>query len=132
MAAGLMEPRRASERGLAKGCWRPAERRFTVGGSSKSVARCHRSVLAYWKFESISLQQTVRLSPGFASVRGKARVFSHYADHAGWQLSAFVFEPVFANQHGVGVPAPLTHQRRAGLQTDPEIAAWGAFLELCR
>jgi hypothetical protein len=45
---------------------------------------------------------------------------------------AFVFEPVFANQHGVGVPAPLTHQRRAGLQTDPEIAAWGAFLELCR
>jgi hypothetical protein len=38
---------------------RPAERRFTVGGSGKSVARCHRTVLAYWKFESISLQRLV-------------------------------------------------------------------------
>jgi len=35
----------------------PAERRFTVGG--KSVARCHRTMLAYWKFESISLQRRV-------------------------------------------------------------------------
>ena len=49
----------ASERGLAMGGGRPAERRFTVGGSSKSVARCHRTVLAYWKFESISLQRRV-------------------------------------------------------------------------
>src|SRR5215472_12944433 len=72
LAAGLTEPRCASERGLAMGGGRPAERRFTVGGSSKSVARCHRSVLAYWKFESISLQQTVWLSPGFSSVRRKA------------------------------------------------------------
>jgi len=47
MAAGLAEPRCASERGLAMGGGRPAERRFTVRGSSKSVARCHRSVLAY-------------------------------------------------------------------------------------
>jgi hypothetical protein len=38
---------------------RPAQRRFTVGGSGKSVARCHRTVLAYWKFESISLQERV-------------------------------------------------------------------------
>src|ERR1700730_3628064 len=38
---------------------RPSERRFTVGGSGKSVARCHRTVLAYWKFESISLQRRV-------------------------------------------------------------------------
>jgi len=60
MAAGLAEPRCTSERGLAMGGGRPAERRFTVGGSSKSVARCHRSVLAYWKFESISLQRRVR------------------------------------------------------------------------
>src|SRR5215469_10730801 len=37
----------------------PAQRRFTVGGSGKSVARCHRTVLAYWKFESISLQRRV-------------------------------------------------------------------------
>ena len=46
-AAGLTEPRCASERGLAMGGGRPAERRFTVGGSGKSVARCHRTVLAY-------------------------------------------------------------------------------------
>ena len=44
----------ASERGLAMGGGRPAERRF-----SKSVARSHRTVLAYWKFESISLQRRV-------------------------------------------------------------------------
>jgi hypothetical protein len=59
MAAGLTEPRCASERGLAMGGGRPAERRFTVGGSGKSVARCHRTVLAYWKFESISLLRRV-------------------------------------------------------------------------
>ena len=60
MAAGFTEPRCASERGLAMGGGRPAERRFTVGGSGKSVARCHRTVLAYWKFESISLQRRVK------------------------------------------------------------------------
>ena len=38
---------------------RPAKRRFTGGGSGKSVARCHRTVLAYWKFESTSLQERV-------------------------------------------------------------------------
>ena len=47
MAAGLTEPRCASERGLAMGGGRPAERRFTVGGSGKSVAgaiaRCSRT-----------------------------------------------------------------------------------------
>ena len=58
-AAGLTEPRCASERGLAMGGGRPAERRSTVGGSGKYVARCHRTVLAYWKFESISLQRGV-------------------------------------------------------------------------
>jgi RlmA, N-terminal len=41
-AAGLTEPRCASERGFAMGGGRPAERRFTVGGSGKSVTRCHR------------------------------------------------------------------------------------------
>jgi hypothetical protein len=44
-AAGLTEPRCASERGLAMGGGRPAERPFTVGGSGKSVARCHRTVV---------------------------------------------------------------------------------------
>jgi hypothetical protein len=57
-AAGLTEPRCASERGLAMRGGRPAERR-SVGGSGKSVARCHRAVLAYWKFESKPLQQRV-------------------------------------------------------------------------
>jgi hypothetical protein len=53
---------------------RPAERRFTVGGSSKSVARCHRTVLAYWKFESISLQRGVMrtLSPSeYSGIGGR-------------------------------------------------------------
>ena len=58
-AADLTESRCASERGLAMGGGRPAESRFTVGGSGKSVARWHRTVLAYWKFESISLQRRV-------------------------------------------------------------------------
>jgi hypothetical protein len=67
-AAGLTEPRGASERGFAMGGGHPAERRFTVGGSAKSVARCHRTVLAYWKLESISLQRRVsKLSVPFAS-----------------------------------------------------------------
>ena len=79
----LTEPGCASERGLAMGGGRPAERRFTVGGSGKSVARCHRTVLAYWKFESISLQQTVRLSPDFAFVPRKARVLRRCGDVAG-------------------------------------------------
>jgi hypothetical protein len=74
MAAGLTEPRRATERGLAMGGGRPAERRFTVGGSGKSVARCHRTVLAYWKFESISLQRTVRLSPAATFERREPRL----------------------------------------------------------
>jgi hypothetical protein len=62
-AADLTESRCASERGLAMGGGRPAERRFTVGGSGKSVARCHRTLLAYWKFESISLQRGVSNEP---------------------------------------------------------------------
>src|SRR6516165_254490 len=61
----------------------PRGRRFTLGGSGKSVARCHRTVLAYWKFESISLQQTVRLSPDFAFVPRKARVLRRCGDVAG-------------------------------------------------
>jgi hypothetical protein len=73
----------ASERGLAMGGGRPAERRFTVGGSSKSVARCHRTVLAYWKFESISLQRRVRLSPVFAVLLEKARGLRRYGDEPG-------------------------------------------------
>jgi hypothetical protein len=36
-------------------------------------------------FESISLQQTVRLSPDFASVPGKTRVFRHFGGRAGRQ-----------------------------------------------
>src|SRR5215469_10741874 len=62
-AAGFTEPRCASERGLAMGGGRPAERRFTVGGSGKCVARCHRAVLAYWKFESISLVTKTEIFP---------------------------------------------------------------------
>jgi hypothetical protein len=35
---------------------------------------------AYWKFESIPLQQTVGLSPDFAVVPGKARVLRQFGD----------------------------------------------------
>jgi hypothetical protein len=38
-------------------------------------ARDHPYLARNWKFESIPLQQTVRLSPDFAFVPGKARVF---------------------------------------------------------
>jgi len=76
-AAGLTVPRCASERGLAKGGGRPAERRFTVGGSGKSVARCHRTVLAYWKFESISLQRRVMRTLSSSQTNGKEKRVEH-------------------------------------------------------
>jgi hypothetical protein len=72
-AASLTEPRCASERGVAMGAGRPAKRRFTVGGSGKSVARCHRTVLAYWKFESISLQRRVTCEFGSLGVEAAYR-----------------------------------------------------------
>jgi len=40
---------------------------------------------------------------------------------------ALIFEPVFANDYGVGASAPLTHQRGAGLQHDPGIRASERF-----
>jgi hypothetical protein len=36
----------------------PAERRFAVGGSGKSVARCRRTVLVYWKLVTATLWST--------------------------------------------------------------------------
>jgi len=59
---GLTEPRCASERGLAMGGGRPAERRFTVGGSGKSVARCHCTVLVTLQY----LSYDVFARPDFA------------------------------------------------------------------
>ena len=41
-----------------------------------------------------------------------------------------IFKPVFANQHGVGVTAPLAHQHRAGLRHDTGVEGRAAFLEL--
>jgi hypothetical protein len=56
MAAGLTEPRCASEHGVAMGGGRPAERRFTVEAAANPwLGAC--MVLAYRKFESISLQR---------------------------------------------------------------------------
>jgi hypothetical protein len=48
--------------------------------ATRSVSSC---ASAYWKFESIPLQRTVRLSPYFASARDKARVFRQFGDYAG-------------------------------------------------
>ena len=56
-------------------------RRFTVGGSGKSVARCHRTVLAYWKFESISLQRREAANFRFRSIG--ARMTGDYLGPAG-------------------------------------------------
>jgi hypothetical protein len=56
-----MESRCASERGLAMGGGRPAERRFMVGGSGKSVARRYRTVTPGFSVGS--------LAPGSAKVR---------------------------------------------------------------
>jgi len=44
---------------------------------------------------------------------------------------AVVFEPVIAHEDGMGVPAPLPHQGRAGLQ-HTSIERTSAFLELSR
>jgi hypothetical protein len=45
-------------------------------------------------------------------------------------MLALIFEPVFANQDGVGVSVPLTHQSRAGLRHETEIKGRAKFLEL--
>src|SRR5215831_1590997 len=45
-------------------------------------------------------------------------------------MLALIFEPVLANEDGVGVSAPLTHQHRAGLQRDTGIEGRAAFLIL--
>ena len=43
---------------------------------------------------------------------------------------SLVFEPVLAHEDGMGVPAPLPHQGRAGLQRSAGIERTSAFLEL--
>ena len=45
---------------------------------------------------------------------------------------ALVFEPILAHKDGMGVPAPLPHQARAGLQHHAGIERTSAFLELSR
>ena len=97
MAADLTEPRCASERGLAMGGGRPAERRFTVGGSGKSVARCHRTVLAYWKFETLEQAQPDSVS-------------SEYEKNLGCPLYAGVMA-------GFQVPVATAAQRIGGART---------------
>ena len=42
-------------------------------------------------------------------------------------MLALMFEPVFANQDGMGVSAPVPDQSRAGLQHDPGIAGNAGF-----
>ena len=44
-------------------------------------------------------------------------------------MLALIFEPVLANEEGVGVPPPLTHQCRAGLRHDTGIERRASFLE---
>ena len=62
--------------------------RVEVAQAARRIARAtkprNRSPISarYYKFESISLQQTVRLSPDFAFVPGKARVLRRCGDEA--------------------------------------------------
>src|SRR5690349_12186957 len=44
-------------------------------------------------------------------------------------MLALIFEPVLANEDGVGVPAPLAHQCRAGLWGDTGIEGPAFLLE---
>ena len=54
-----------------------------------------------------------------------------FGDHGQRAIAlAVILEPVFANEDGMGAPAPLTHQRRAGLGPDIGIKGRGAFLKL--
>ena len=56
-----------------------------------------------------------------------------FGDHGQRAIAlAVILEPVFANEDGMGAPAPLTHQRRTGLGHDTRIKGRGAFLELGR
>src|SRR5215831_5181913 len=59
----------------------PHGRSARLGPSFESVAYLARN----YKFESIPLQQTVCLSPDFASVPGKTQVFRHCGGRAGRQ-----------------------------------------------
>src|SRR6202047_4252266 len=45
---------------------------------------------------------------------------------------SLVFEPVLAHEGGMGVPAPLPSQGRAGLQRSAGVERTSAFLELSR
>src|SRR5215831_11160929 len=66
-------------RGRSAGAGQRADRTAFVRGLEGLNSR------AYWKFESIPLHQTVILSPGFASVPGKTRVFRHCGGRSGRQ-----------------------------------------------
>ena len=46
--------------------------------------------------------------------------------------ASLVFEPVLAHEDGMGVPTPLPHQGRAGLQRSAWVERTSAFLELSR
>ena len=62
---------------------RPAADPSQATGRVKRGATTSFTAPAYWKFESIPLQQRVRLSPDFACVPDKARVFRQFGDDAG-------------------------------------------------
>src|SRR5215469_434444 len=54
-----------------------------------------------WKFESTPLQQTVRLSPGFASVPEKTRAFRHFGGRAGGSVGRDAQNPATLRRGGV-------------------------------
>src|SRR5215469_69286 len=84
-------------RGRSAGAGQRADRTAFVRGLEGLNSR------AYWKFESIPLQQTVRLSPDFASVPGKTPVFRHFGGHPGLQRRQRRTQPSSVGPNSVGV-----------------------------
>jgi len=112
-----------------QGGGRPAEHRFTVRGSGKSVARCHRTVLAYWKFESISLQRRVRRT--FASRRcprpmGADGAFTNRRATVGTALAGRGNQPFLCS--AARAQANRVADRRDGIHLERWSAAWSLAL----
>jgi hypothetical protein len=94
------------------------------------ASNCRTILEGPYRFESGSLQQTVRLSPDFALVPGKARVFRHVGRRPGGAVG----RDAQIRQHRAQGPVvslsgdiPVPHCRRSGSRR------WGAAAKLrCR
>ena len=79
----------------------------------------------YQKFESISLQQRVRLSPDFGAVRDKVRVFRQFGGYAGRRGRQRRAKPRNLEPRGGGVSVELYSSTAGLLDAVREIVAAG-------